>query len=45
MLAVAILKEAYEFDAFGYGLTFLFTFLIFYLILEIFKIGWRSRND
>jgi len=45
MLAVALLKEAMGFDAFGYGIAFVFIFFIFYLILEIFRIGWRARND
>jgi hypothetical protein len=45
MIAEALLKALTEFDAFGYGLAFLFTILIFYLIISILYFGYRSMKS
>jgi hypothetical protein len=45
MIAEALLKASTEFDAFGYGLAFLFTILIFYLIIQILYFGYRSMKS
>jgi len=42
MIVETLPKALTEFDAFGYGLAFFFTILIFYLIISILYFGYKT---